>query len=425
MLRFSPSFSLHAPDPRLHMLRVLCVAAVLAGWALVAQVSGDRGIAPVATSTDIEVRGIEVNVTGDSAEDAREKGWMEAARLAWAEISGPEIPDSRLDSLVSAIVVEQERVGPHRYIATLGVIFDRQRAGGLLGGGGERARSAPMLTLPVLVSGGTATMFETRNPWQRAWAEYQAGASAIDYVRPMGAGGESLLLTYGQAGRRSRVWWNNILDQYSAADVLVPVAELHYLWPGGPVEGRFTARYGPDNRFLGDFTMRADSAAELPQMLNRAVRQINTIYTRALATGALRPDPTLSMEAFEISPEILALIEAGRQREADERARAQAERERAEAQISAQPVPPAETEAPSVASYSIRVATPDGAAFDAALAALRGAPGVQRVATSSLAMGGTSILRVDYAGDLASLAAALRAGGWQVTEGAGGLSISR
>jgi hypothetical protein len=64
------------------------------------------------------------------------------------------------------------------------VIFDRARAGGLLGGEGERSRSAPMLTLPVLITGGTQTMFEVRNPWQRAWAEYQTGASAIDYVPP-------------------------------------------------------------------------------------------------------------------------------------------------------------------------------------------------------------------------------------------------
>ena len=50
------------------------------------------------------------------------------------------------------------------------------------------------------------TMFEVRNPWQRAWAEHQFGSSAIDYVRPAGSGGESLLLTYGQTGRRSRAW---------------------------------------------------------------------------------------------------------------------------------------------------------------------------------------------------------------------------
>ena len=91
--------------------------------------AGERGIAPVAATSDIEVGGIEVNVQGANPQDAREKGWQEAQRLAWAQIGGPAISDSQLQGLVSAILIEQERIGPRRYIATLGVIFDRQRAG--------------------------------------------------------------------------------------------------------------------------------------------------------------------------------------------------------------------------------------------------------------------------------------------------------
>jgi len=218
---FLPSRPLNERLPAAIAVLAIVALAILAAASLVAQVSGDRGIAPVASSSDIEVSGIEVDVAGETAEDARANGWREAQRLAWEQLDGPDIPDSRLESLVSAIVVEEENIGPRRYIARLGVIFDRQRAGALLGASGERARSAPMLTLPVLISGGTQTMFEVRNPWQRAWAEYQFGSSTIDYVRPSGSGGESLLLTYGQTGRRSRAWWNNILDQFGAADVVV------------------------------------------------------------------------------------------------------------------------------------------------------------------------------------------------------------
>ena len=196
-----PAFRLPARFPALLAGLGLFALLVLAA-ALVAQVAGERGIAPVVNSTDIEVAGIEVNVTGDNPEDAREKGWRLAQRLAWEKLKGPDIPDSRIESLVSAIVIEEETLGPRRYIAKLGVIFDRTRAGALLGADGERPRSAPMLTLPVLVTGGTRTMYEVRNPWQRAWAEEQTGSSAIDYVRPTGAGGDSLLLTAGQVGRR-------------------------------------------------------------------------------------------------------------------------------------------------------------------------------------------------------------------------------
>ncbi|RIV90503.1 heavy-metal-associated domain-containing protein, partial [Aurantiacibacter xanthus] len=303
-----PAALAQGPHKRLAIGLFAAFALALAA-ALMAQVAGDRGIPPVASSTDIEVHGIEVNVSGDNPEDARSKGWLEATRKAWKKIEGPELPDARLESLVSAIVVEEEDIGPRRYIARLGVIFDRQRAGPLLGGGGNRARSAPMLLMPVMMSGGTATTFETRTQWQRAWAEYQFGSSAIDYVRPVGSGSDSLLLTYGQTGRRSRAWWNNLLDQFGAADVLIPIARLRHEWPGGPVVGTFTARYGPDDRYLEEFTMRADSEADVPRMLVRAVEQFNAIYTRALAAGALRPDPTLEMDGFEMTPEIRALLD--------------------------------------------------------------------------------------------------------------------
>ena len=410
-------------------LALLAAFALACTAVLVAQVGGERGIAPVASSTDIEVRGIEVNVTGENAEDARRNGWLEAQRLAWAKIDGPEIPDSRLESLVSAIVVEEENIGPRRYVARLGVIFDRQRAGGLLGGDGARSRSAPMLTLPVLMTGGTQTMFETRNAWQRAWAEYQAGASTIDYVRPNGAGGESLLLTYGQTQRRSRAWWNTILDQFSAADVLVPIAKLDYEYPGGPVTGRFTARYGPDNRYLGGFTMRADNSAQLPAMLARAVVQFDRLFQRALADGTLRPDPTLTLDNIEISEEVRALIEASRRAEVAEQRAAAGEGEDTSSAPSTgatpgtEPVPTEPTQ--TIGTFTVQVATPDARGFDANLAAMRGVAGVRAVAVSSTAIGGTSVLQVTYSGDLDGLAAALRAAGWQVAQGPGGLGVSR
>lgn len=408
---------------RLWALFAGAIALVL-GVALLAQVAGDRGIAPVASTTDIEVRGIKVDVSGKNPEDARLNGWREAQRKAWEKLGGPKVADNQLQSMVSAIVIEQERLGPRRYIATLGVIFDRARAGGLLGGEGERARSAPMLTLPVLITGGTQTVFEVRNPWQRAWAETQFGASAIDYVRPLGSGGESLLLTYGQTGRRSRVWWSDILDQFGAADVLIPIANLTYSWPGGPVEGRFTARYGPDSRYLGGFILRVNRADQIPAMLNVAVQRFDGLYTRALAAGTLRPDPTLALDAVQLSPEVRALIEA---------ARLAQEAEAGGNEIVPGATPSAETsdsatpaEEPAVVgSFTVQVTTPDGPAVDTALSSVRGAPGVRAVATSSIAIGGTSVLRVTYAGDLAGLAAALRARGWQVNQGSGALAISR
>ena len=116
-----------------------------------------------------------------------------------------------------AIVVEEEQIGPRRYIATLSVVFDRQRAGQFIGDGtSAKSHSAPLLTVPVLYSGGVGQVYEVQGLWQRAWAEYNTGQSAIDYVRTAGTGADTLLLNAGQTGRRSRVWWRVILDQYGA-----------------------------------------------------------------------------------------------------------------------------------------------------------------------------------------------------------------
>ena len=403
------------------MLAAFCVLGV-AVWA---QVGGERGIAPVASTSDIQVSGVEVDVHADTGTEAREKAWVEAQRKAWERLDGPELSDSQIEGLVSAIVIERERLGPKRYIATLGVVFDRQRASRYLGAQGEATRSAPMLLLPVTVSAGTQMIYEQRNPWQRAWAEYQAGQSRIDYVRPAGAGGDSLLLTYGQTGRRSRTWWRNALDQFGAADVLVPIANLRYTYPGGPVEGTFTARFGPDDDFLGSFEMTAASPAELPAMLDKAVVRFNRLFETALANGTLKPDPTLNLGTPELSPALQRLLELGRSVRAQDQAAATAEptTESGDA-ITAAPIrtPPPEG---SVALYTVQVATPDASAFDTAVSSVRGTPGVRNTGIRSTAIGGTSVMTVSYSGTIAQLADALRARGFTVSQGSNALAISR
>ncbi len=379
----------------------LGVALLVAGpERLIAQIEGDRGIVPIASSSDIEIAGIEVNATGKNGDEARLNGWQEAARKAWAKAGGPAMSDGQLQGMVTAVVIEREQVGPRRYIATLSVVFDRARAGQFIGAGGsaKAAHSAPMMIIPVLYSGGTAQVYEVRGPWQKAWAEFRSGTSPIDYVRPSGGAGESLLITAGQPSRRSRAWWRNVLDQFGAADVLMPVARLERQWPGGPVRGTFTARYGPDNTFLASFTLTANDEAGLPKMLTEAVGRLDAIYAQALAEGKLKPDTTLNVRP-QIDPALAALIAAGQ---------AEAPTAAPTAAASAAPTPEA-TQEVKVSTFTIQFASPDAAAVDAALGAVRSAPGVQGASTTSLAMGGTSLMRVSYAGELNSLAEALRA----------------
>lgn len=404
----------------------LALALLGGGYALLAQVAGERGIAPTAATADIEVRGISVDVSGKSAEDARSNGWREAQRQAWAKLKGPQLSDSQLDGLVSAIVIERERLGPRRYIATLGVVFDRKRASGFLGGAQQAARSAPLLLIPVQETGGAYITFEQRNPWQRAWAEFNPGQSRIDYVRLSGAGGDSLLVNFGQAQRRSRTWWRSTLDQYGATDVLMAFARLDHQFPGGPVSGTFTARYGPDSRPLESFTLRAENPDALPAMLAQAVERMDAIFAGALAAGKLRPDPSLNLGAGgALDPAIERLIEIGRAAQARRAAEAAAAAGIAGPAAETVPAPGTEAGALEARSITVQFASPDAAAFDGALGAVRGTGGVRGVAVTSTAIGGTSVMSVTYAGTLEELAAALEGRGFTVRRGANALAISR
>jgi hypothetical protein len=392
----------------------------IGGAVVWAQIEGDRGIAPVASTGDFEVTGIDVETTGKTAEDARTAGWRTATRLAWQKLwaqrgsggSAPALDDGTLQAMVSAVSVEHENIGPHRYIARLGLVFDRARAAGYLGLQGGGTRSAPLLVIPLLYQGGVASVFETRNAWQKAWADFHTGESVIDYVRPNGGGADGLLIDAGQVGRRSRNWWRTILDQYGAEDVVIPIARLERQWPGGPINGTFSARHGPDNLFLGSFTLTADSEDKLPAMLGEAIKRLDAIYAQALADGQLSPDASLN-SAPQIDPKLIAAILDKLPPPA------------AGVHAAGAPTAVAPGAAAGGAVFQVQFPSPDAGAVDAAQAALRAVPGVQGAVPSSLALGGVSVLRVTYGGDIEALAAALRAQGWKVTQGPGALSIRR
>lgn len=400
----------------------LCLALLLVGpQRLLAQLEGDRGIQPVATSSDIQVSGIEVETTGKDANEARMNGWKMAQRMAWQSLKGPAMSEGQIEGMVSAIVIEHEQIGPHRYVAKLGVVFDRERAGQFLvtgEGSTAQAHSAPLLVIPVLYSGGVAQVFEVRGPWQKAWAEFRAGATPIDYVRPSGANGESLILTAGQPTRRSRLWWRTVLAQFGASDVIMPIARLERQWPGGPVRGYFTARYGPDNTYLESFELTANDEAGVAPMLANAITRFDQIYANALAQGMLKPDATLYSDQQTMTAALNALAAAAQPKPV-------ATQEGAETG-NAPKIDPAEVAtADAVSTITVQFASPDAQAVDSALGAVRGASGVRGASTTSIAIGGTSVMRVTYAGAIEDLAAALRGRGWQVTVGSNALSIRR
>ena len=83
------------------------------------------------------------------------------------------------------------------------------------------------------------------------------------------------------------------------------------------------------------------------------------------------------------------------------------------------------TPAAGVQSFTVQYSSPDVDSVTATERAVAGAAGVQSASTTSLALGGMSVMRVTFRGDIAALRAALAARGFNVQEGGGQLRISR
>ncbi len=359
--------------PRFFLGPVLGLVAALA----VASSSGAQDEGAFAIS------GIAVDVAAKNAIAAREGGWRLAQRRAWPQlwsrltgapaVNAPRLGDSALDAIVQAIEVEHERVGANRYIASLGVVFDRARAAKYLGESARMLRSSPMLLMPVLIDGGTRTAYERRTTWTAAWARFSAQSSPVDYVRAPGTAGDAVILTASQAYRPDRSRWRAALQRYAAADVLVAEALLLRTWPGGPVSARFRALHGPDGEEMARFTLTAASEADVPAMLDVATRRIDEAFTQALRDGRLHADEDLTI--------VLA--------------------------------PPLESTAPALsvaatgASIEVEIDTPTADAANTLENQVRVVAGVIGTRLTSVAIGGASRLRITYDGNLAMLRYAL------------------
>ena len=375
------------------LISMLIAAALGISGVIYAQLeTSDRGILPLDSTNTLEIGGIHVDVGGTDGQTARYAGWRIAQRegfkMLWAKMhnapigEAPTLPDGTLDQIVSSINVEREEIGPSRYIADLGVLFDRARAAPFLGvEGGEIQRSVPMLLIPVTVSAGTAMSVELRNAWQRAWAQFRTSQSPIDYVRVSGMGADPLLVNAAQTGRPGRGWWRNLLDMYGANDILVAEVQLQRLYPGGPARARFIARHGPDDEIVGGFTLTAPNSEGVAAMMAEGAQRIDQIYTQALASGRLARDSSLNTP-----PPVLP----------------QLPQEKPAAPVS------------EFNSFQVQVVGNDVNIYNFAMAHLRTLPGVKSAAPQQINPSGTSYILVTFKGSLAELAGALSGRGWTV-----------
>ncbi|TRW17601.1 heavy-metal-associated domain-containing protein [Glacieibacterium frigidum] len=347
------------------MIRLFLLILALVAVPLRAQETGGGGAAYV-------IGGIPVDTAARNTYEARLAAYAIARRKAWpmlwnrltgmAENSAPRLGDGALQAMVAGIEVEGERFSTTRYIARLGVVFDRARASAYFEGTAGSLHSGPMLLLPIFTDGGTRTLYQTKTPWIAAWARFSEGLSPIDYVLASGSAGDNVLLTAYQTQRGERSLWRNILNRFGSIDVLIAEVRLVRSFPGGPVSAEFIARHGPDATELGRLSLRSTTDG-LDAMLDQGVRAIDNIYAQALREGRLVSEPDLTAELepiISLAPDIAGPAFAGG------------------------------------ATIEADIVTPDGKAYAEIEALLRSVPGVSGVTLTSVSLGGTSRVAIRY-----------------------------
>jgi hypothetical protein len=139
------------------------------------------------------IGGIEVDVTGADAIQARQKAIRDARqqgikllveRMVPAEDRArvPPIDDARLDGLVRGIEFQRERSAGNRYIATLSVVFNAEPVRTWLNEAGiSLAETVPRaaLVIPLWKSSSGLEALDERSPWRDAWTGLDTLATAV------------------------------------------------------------------------------------------------------------------------------------------------------------------------------------------------------------------------------------------------------
>lgn len=235
----------------MRMPKLLLIPGALLALLLALLPVAAQEMAPNSSGNPYAQSGIPAEATAENGVLARERAFAAGRRAAWNRlaselgISPPAISDSQLESMVTSIVIEQERVSPTRYSGRITVNFNPGRARGVLGsrapsgngtgggsGGGSGSGEAGVGTIPgapgpasnwveaIATYRSMDEWFELQRRLRTAGmvASVQVQAIAVDRARlriglrapgPVAAGelaGAGIVMAPGQTASGADIW---------------------------------------------------------------------------------------------------------------------------------------------------------------------------------------------------------------------------
>jgi hypothetical protein len=159
---------------------------------LLAVVAGEAS-AQIASGNSYTIGGVDVDVTGADAIQARQQGIREAQRkavkLLIERMVAPEdrarvppVDNARLEGMIRGVEFSSERTAANRYIGTLNVVFSAEPVNAWLREGGisvAETVARPALVIPLWKDKNGVEPLDDNNAWRDAWRGLDTAASAV------------------------------------------------------------------------------------------------------------------------------------------------------------------------------------------------------------------------------------------------------
>lgn len=207
-----------------------------------------------------DVAGVAVDVTAETAAQARERAVAEGERAAFRRLLErltlrsdysrlPDPPRAELGHYLQDFSVADEKTSPVRYLAKLTFRFKAEEIRRLLDQMGipfAETMSKPALVLPVYQSAGALLLWDDPNPWRSAWTKTSARDGLVPLVLASGDLQDVAAIGAEQAAAGDESRLAAVAGRYGTTDTVVAVATIGY-YPQQPTPYVRVAvsRHGP------------------------------------------------------------------------------------------------------------------------------------------------------------------------------------
>jgi len=195
--------------------------------------------AQVAGSNTYTIGGVEVDVTGPDAIQARQQAirqaQQKAVKLLIERMVAPEdrakvppLDPSRVDGMIRGVEFANERSSANRYVGTLNVVFSAEPVNAWLREGGisvAETVSRPALVIPLWKGKAGVEPLDERSPWRDAWRSLDTSGSAVPVTLVRGDQLDQNALSVEEAYVGDVAALTRLNERYKAPTIIVATVE--------------------------------------------------------------------------------------------------------------------------------------------------------------------------------------------------------